>query len=128
MSCASCPDTVRASASSDDAVGSLLDHWDTRAPLGPCHWGVGTRFMRVEYLFLRYNLFFYVYVLSFSRRGQGGPRFHSALSVLDAKLDDEGRLVVEQPHRDLKQLGFCAKGRPSAHATSRYREIRRNLA
>ena len=115
-------------AVADDAVGSLLDHWDTRAPLGPCHWGIGTRFMRVEYPFLRYNLFFYVYVLSFFGRAREDPRFHSALSALEAKVDDDGRLVVEQHHRDLKQLAFCAKDRPSAHATSRYRQIRRNLA
>lgn len=40
------------------AVESLLDHWESRKPTGPCHWGIGSRFMRVEYPFLRYNLFF----------------------------------------------------------------------
>ncbi|MGE0553035.1 MAG: glyoxalase superfamily protein [Gemmatimonadales bacterium] len=42
----------------DRAVESLLLHWETRTRGGPCHYGIGTRFMQVEYPFLRYNLFF----------------------------------------------------------------------
>ncbi|MCY3842293.1 MAG: prenyltransferase [Acidobacteria bacterium] len=109
------------------AVESLLDHWESRLPAGPCHWGIGSRFLQVEYPFLRYSLFFYVYVLSFFERARGDARFGSALATLEARLDGEGRVVVERPHRDLKGLGFCARGRPSGPATRRYREIRRNL-
>jgi len=49
----------------DKGVEFLLDHWVTRKPLGPCHYGIGSLFMKAEYPFFRYNLFFYVYVLSF---------------------------------------------------------------
>ena len=49
----------------DRAVETLLDHWTVRVPTGPCHFGIGTLFMQVEYPFLRYNLFYYTYVLSF---------------------------------------------------------------
>ena len=49
----------------DDAVESLLEHWTVKAPTGPCHFGIGKQFMQVEYPFYRYNLFYYVYVLSF---------------------------------------------------------------
>ncbi len=110
------------------AVESLLDHWETRLPAGPCHWGIGSRFLKVEYPFVRYNLFFYVYVLSFFERAREDARFGAALATLEARLDDTGRVVVERPHRDLKGLRFCARGQPSALATRRYREIRRNLA
>lgn len=110
------------------AVESLLDHWETRLPAGPCHWGIGSRFLKVEYPFLRYNLFFYVYVLSFFERAREDARFRAALATLEARLDDTGRVVVERPHRDLKGLRFCARGQPSELATRRYREIRRNLA
>ncbi len=111
----------------DRAVLSLLDHWDTRKPIGPCHWGIGSKFLQIEFPFLRYNLFFYVYVLSFFERARRDPRFKAALDVLESKLDDDGRIVVENPHRGLRGLQFCEKGAPSTQATVRYREIRRNL-
>lgn len=110
-----------------DAVESLLAHWETRLPLGPCHYGIGTLFMQTEYPFIRYNLFYYVYVLSFFERARADRRFLEALDVLKSKLDPQGRLVVERPHRKLAQLNLCAKGKPSAPATGRYCEILRNL-
>lgn len=111
----------------DQAVELLLDHWDARTPLGPCHHGIGTQFMRVEYPFVRYNLFYYVYVLSFFARAHLDPRFHAALEALEASLTADGRIRVEHPHRGLKGLAFCARGEPSELATRRYREILANL-
>ena len=109
------------------AVESLLDHWDVRKPIGPCHYGIGTLFMQVEFPFLRYNLFFFVYVLSFYHRAKGDDRFRDALKALESKLDESGRVVVERPHRALKGFDFCKKGRPSDLATARYKEILGNL-
>ena len=94
----------------------------------PCHYGIGTLFNQVEYPFLRYNLFFYVYVLSFYDRAKDDERFRDALLALEAKLDDAGQIVVERPHRALKGLGFCEKGEPSTLATARYKEIVDNLS
>ena len=111
----------------DRAVESLLDHWEVRRPIGPCHFGIGTLFMQVEYPFLRYNLFYYVYVLSFYERAKQDKRFLEALKLLESKLDARGRLVVERPHRKLAQLSFCKKGEPSELATRRYKEITKNL-
>jgi len=111
----------------DRAVESLLDHWTVRIPIGPCHYGIGTLFMQVEYPFLRYNLFNYVYVLSFYDRARDDERYREALGCLEAKLDADGRVVVERPHRKLASLSFCAAGRPSNLATGRYREIVKNL-
>ncbi len=107
----------------DRAVESLLDHWEIRKPIGPCHYGMGTLFFQVEYPFLRYNLFFYVHVLSFYDRARDDERFLEALQTLEAKLDDAGHMVVERPHRALKGLSFCEKGKPSTLATARYKEI-----
>lgn len=111
----------------DRAVESLLDHWETRKPIGPCHYGMGSLFMQVEYPFLRYNLFYYVYILSFYERARRDARFKEALAQLQSKLNEEGDVIVERPHRGLKELQFCAKGHPSAPATGRYREILNNL-
>ena len=112
----------------DRAVESLLAHWEVRRPIGPCHFGIGTLFMQVEYPFLRYNLFYYVYVLSFYERAKRDKRFGEALKFLESKLDERGRLVVERPHRKLARLSFCKAGEPSELATRRYREIKKNIA
>ena len=111
----------------DRAVETLLEHWEIREPRGPCHHGIGTLFMQVEYPFVRYNLFYWVYVLSFYVRARDDARFREALEALEGKLDD-GAVVPENPHRLLRSLSFCAKGAPSAPATRRYEELRVNLA
>ncbi|MDR1294261.1 MAG: hypothetical protein LBK59_04795 [Bifidobacteriaceae bacterium] len=111
----------------DRAVEFLLGHWDTRTPIGPCHYGIGTLFMQVEYPFRTYNLFYWVYVLSFYDHAKADPRFGEAFDALTAKLVD-GRMVVERVVPKLAKLSFCTKGEPSDLATSRYREIVANLA
>ncbi len=96
-------------------------------PTGPCHYGIGTLFMQVEYPFLRYNLFYYTYVLSFYSKSRQDKRFKEALEGLREKLDGRGRLIVERPNRKLARLNFCKKGEPSELATKRYREIAANM-
>lgn len=110
----------------DRAVEFLLAHWRTRKPLGPCHFGMGTRFMKVEYPLLRYNLLNYVYVLSFYDRAKRDQRFREALQALNSKLVD-GSVVVENAHKELAGLSFCRKGSPSRAATHQYLQILRNL-
>jgi hypothetical protein len=90
----------------DRAVGFLLDHWTTHKPLGPCHYGMGTLFMQVEYPFGNHNIFPYVYVLSFYDRAKEDERFREALSTLESRLVD-GKLVVERTSRKLAGLAFC---------------------
>jgi len=110
----------------DRAVGFLLDHWMIRRPIGPCHYGIGTLFMRPEYPFGNYNLFLYVYVLSFYLSARNDPRFLEALNALESKLIN-GQVVVERFNPRLPKFAFCRKGEPSELATRRYREIRQNL-
>ncbi len=110
----------------DNAVEFLLEHWTVRKPLGPCHYGIGTLFMQVEYPFRNYNLFLYVYVLSFYQRARNDQRFAEALEALKSNLK-EGQIVVERVVPKLAGLSFCMKGQASALATKRYHEIIRNL-
>jgi len=110
----------------DRAVQFLLGHWETRAPLGPCHYGIGTLFHQVTFPFSNYNLFYYVYVLSFYNAAKHEPRFLDALGVLQSKLKD-GQVVVERPHLKLRELSVCRKGEVSELATERYFEILNNL-
>ena len=111
----------------DRAVDFLLEHWTIRKPIGPCHYGMGTLFMQVEYPFRNYNLFIYVYVLSFYNRAKQDSRFLDALKTLQSKMIDE-KIVVERVNRKLGGLSFCKKGQPSELATMRYHEILKNLS
>jgi hypothetical protein len=110
----------------DKAVDFLLAHWTSRQPIGPCHYGIGTLFMQVEYPFRNYNLFVYVYVLSFYNRAKDDRRFLEALKTLESKMAD-GQIVVERVNQKLTGLSFCKKDGPSALGTIRYLEILKNL-
>lgn len=110
----------------DQGVEFLLTHWTTRQPLGPCHYGIGTLFLQVAYPFANYNLFFYVYVLSFYEKAKKDWRFLEALRVLESKLV-KGKIVVERPNQKLARFAFCKKGEPSDLGTERYHEILKNL-
>ena len=111
----------------DQAVETLLNHWTVRIPLGPCHYGIGTLFMQVEYPFLRYNLFYYVYVLSFYAKAVQDERFLAAFAALREKLDEQGRIIVERRGKKTAMLQICRKGEPSEAATERYLEIVENM-
>lgn len=111
----------------DRAVETLLDHWTVRVPTGPCHFGIGEQYMKVEYPLLRYNLFYTTYVLSFYKAAHHDPRFLEMLDALHGKLDTNCQLIVERPHAKLAQLKFCKKGEPSEMATGRYGEILANI-
>jgi hypothetical protein len=108
------------------AVEFLLRHWTIREPIGPCHYGIGTLFMQVEYPFATYNLFYYVYVLSFYHHAKKDERFLEALHLLESKMVD-GKIVVQRVNRKLANLSFCQKEQPSELGTERYGEIKRNV-
>lgn len=110
----------------DDAVEFLLEHWRIRKPIGPCHYGIGTLFMQVEYPFRNYNIFMYVYILSFYEKAKKDPRFLEALDMLESKMTD-GKIVVERVVPKLAKLAFCRKNESSEPATRHYQEILNNL-
>ncbi len=37
----------------EKAISFLLKHWETRTPLGPCEFGIGSRFLSIEYPFFK---------------------------------------------------------------------------
>jgi hypothetical protein len=110
----------------DRAVDFLLAHWTTKKPIGPCQYGIGSRFMQVEYPLPDYSLFAYLHILSFYDRAKKDSRFLEALAALESKLVD-GQIVIERVSPKLAELEFCKKGRASELATRRYREIVANL-
>ncbi len=108
-------------AVADRAVKSLLEHWEVRMPTGPCHWGIGSQFFTVEYPFLRYNLFYYLYVLAHFPKARGDSRFREAWEALQTNIDDAGEILVGKSHRRLGKFSFWRSG--EGFAQRRYREL-----
>ncbi len=108
----------------EKAVDFLLQHWVIRKPISPCHYGIGSLFMQVEYPFRGYGLFYYLYVLSFYHTVKNDARFCEALEKLKERTID-GRIVVERVVPKLAKLHFCKKGCISELGTKRYHEILR---
>ena len=119
-------DFLNQEQSLDRAVEFLLEHWSIRKPIGPCQYGIGTLFMQTEYPFGNYNLFIYLYVLSFYNRAKEDKRFLEALNILESKMVD-GKIVVERVNRKLSGFTFYKKSEPSEMATNKYHEILTNL-
>ena len=111
----------------DVAVEFLLKHWEIKKPIGPCQYGMGTRFFQVSYPFSDYNLFSYVYILSFYDKAKRDKRFLSALQTLKDKLVD-GMIIVERNSPKLSKFEFCKKGHPNELATKRFNEIITNIS
>lgn len=107
-------------------VDFLLQHWEVREPVGPCNFGIGSRFLKIEYPFLRYNIFYYVYVLSFYKLACNDKRFTDAYNYLANKIEG-GKLIPENPHRAWQAFGFAKKGKASNIGTIRWLEIETNI-
>lgn len=118
--------TIEIETNLDKGVDFLLQHWVVRQPIGPCGFGIGTTFMKIEYPFLRYNLFYYVYVLSFYPSAKNDERFIEAYNELKSKLVD-GCVVPENPHKAWRDYISFQKGKVSEMGTKRWIEININL-
>ncbi|MGB5819923.1 MAG: prenyltransferase/squalene oxidase repeat-containing protein [Saonia sp.] len=110
----------------EKGIDFLLGHWDTKLPLGPCTFGIGSRFFQIEFPFLRYNLFYYVYVLSFYGHALKDNRFQEAYQKMLVKTRN-GKILPENPHKAWSKYAFAKKGEVSNLATERWKEIEFNL-
>ncbi len=113
-------------ASLEKAANFLLEHWVIRRPISPCHYGIGTRFMQIEYPFRGYNLFYYVYVLSHYENARKDMHFLEAFHALEQKTEN-GKIPVERVVPKLAKLRFCSKGCASEAAAGRWKEILKNV-
>jgi hypothetical protein len=78
--------------------------------------------MKTEFPFFRYNLFYYCYTLSFYKKAQKDKRFKEALILLKKKLVN-GKMLIENPNRQLAEMDFCRKGQPGELATIKFNEL-----
>ncbi len=112
--------------SANRAIEFLLWHGEHKQPVGPCHFGIGSLFKQTEFPFFRYNLFYYTYVLSFFPQAADDKGFKQYFKLLKNKMKD-GKIIIENPNRQLAHLEFCMKDLPSELATRRFREIEKNV-
>jgi hypothetical protein len=110
----------------NSGIDFLLQHWEVRQPIGPCQFGIGSRFLQIEYPFLRYNIFYYVYVLSFYNKAINDKRFQEVCTFLSNKIKD-GTVKPESSHKAWQKFDFAKKGQVSDIATQRWLEIKTNL-
>ena len=82
--------------------------------------------MQIEYPFSNYNLFVYVYVLSFYDIAKKDKRFLDALKTLESKLV-KGKIVVERVNRRFAKLSFCKNGEVSELGSRHYHKILENI-
>ncbi|MBN1700159.1 MAG: hypothetical protein JW881_21790 [Spirochaetales bacterium] len=105
----------------------LLSHWQSKLPLGPCSFGIGTNFQKIEYPLIRYNLLYYCHVLSRFKVSLDSDYFQEAISLITDKAED-GKIKPENPHRLWREFSFAQKDKESQMATKKYQEILNNLA
>jgi len=111
----------------EQSVNFLLNHWETKKPLGPCEFGIGSTFLKTEYPLIRYNILYYVFTLSHFDRAKNDSRFRNAVSVLLDKKED-GHLRIENPHKKWKPILFPDDRSFSEYSDNLVKEIERNLA
>ena len=116
---------LQAQVRGDAAAGveSLLHHWETRLPTGPCAFGIGARFLSIEYPFTRYNLFYFVDVLSHYPQALADARFQAAYREL-ASHARGGQLIVEHPHKAWRGYEFAQPGQPNPVTARIFEDIR----
>jgi hypothetical protein len=108
------------------AVDFLLKHWEIKKPLGPCHFGIGTLFMKVEYPLTRYNILNYLFVLSYYRQAIDDYRFIQAYDILRSKLNDN-MIVIENSNKKIIDLKSCQIDGKSELGTLYLRKIEENI-
>lgn len=83
----------------------LLNHWITKKPLGPCEFGIGSSFMKTEYPFIRYNIFYYSYVVSFYTNALKDKRFLEIIKALKINETNTGIKIIN-PHKSWRNILF----------------------
>ena len=77
------PQSAQAAEKLSHAVNFLLAHWEIRTPISPCHYGIGSRFLQVEYPFRGYYT---------PKRRKTQPRRGGRSGLLDIVRGSQGRV------------------------------------
>lgn len=114
------PMTTSLERSARHALTFLEAHWGSRSPLGPCGFGIGSRFLKPEFPFLRYNIFYLVVVLSKYERLCSPAYLADVLSEFDSHLTN-GEVIYSGGPKAWRALLGQSSGEVCAFATEFWR-------
>lgn len=105
----------------DDAVqagaDALLRHWRRDFDKKPYLFGTGTKYRRLKYPFIWYDILHVADVLSLIPAIHGDPRYLAMLGEIAAQLDDDGRATPQSVWVAYKPFDFGQKREPSSWLT-----------
>jgi hypothetical protein len=106
----------------------LLWHWEHQRERKIFMFGIGTKFRKLKYPFVWYDVLHVVDVLSRFPFVHGDPRFGEMLETITAQADEEGHYTANSMYRAWKGWGFADKKHPSPWLTFLVLRIQRRIA
>ena len=110
------PDLVDSSATQAGAE-MLLWHWGPECERRVYLFGVGTKFRRLKYPFVWYDVLHVADVLSRFPFVRADPRFREVVGAITVQADEEGRYTATSMYRAWKGWSFADKKVPSPWLT-----------
>jgi hypothetical protein len=105
----------------------LLWHWEHQRERKIFMFGIGTRFRKLKYPFVWYDVLHVVDVLSRFPFVQVDPRFGEMMGTITAQADDEGHYTANSMYRAWKGWPFADKKHPSPWLTFLVLRIQRRI-
>jgi hypothetical protein len=120
------PERVDSSATRSGAE-ALLWHWGPECDRKLFLFGLGTRFRKLKYPFVWYDILHVVDVLSRFSFVHDDPRFQEMVAAITEQADDEGRYTATSMYRAWKGWSFADKKTPSPWLTFLVLRIQRRV-
>ncbi len=108
-------------------VEMLLSHWEQRGAKKYFLFGIGSRFCRLKYPFVWYDILHVAEVLSRFPFVHRDPRLTEVIDVITSRADEKGRYTAESMYRAWKGWSFSDKRQPSPWLTLLVLRVQRRL-
>lgn len=95
----------------------LLRHWERQSERKLYLFGIGTKFRKLKYPFIWYDIMHVADVLSRFPFVHHDPRYCEMVDIIHAQADKEGRYTSTSMYRAWKGWSFADKGKPSPWST-----------
>ncbi|MDY6878440.1 MAG: hypothetical protein SWK90_19855 [Chloroflexota bacterium] len=109
------------------SVEMLLWHWEHQAERKIYMFGIGTKFRKLKYPFVWYDVLHVVDVLSRFPFVHSDPRFREMVGTIAAQADENGRYTATSMYRAWKGWSFADKKHPSPWLTFLVLRIQRRI-
>lgn len=103
----------RSTESALKAAEAVLSHWENRKEKKYFLFGMGTDFKKLKFPFVWYNILHVLYALKSIPGVIDDSRYREMQSVLEGKLDSDGKLIPESIYMIYKKEEWSNKKEPS---------------